>query len=213
MRIIMGAAAIAIPLLCPLWIDASAQTLGGPTGSVYLNAAACVLRGRRSPQLCSYAEKNAAAEFEEKAPRFPSRAACEKALKRPCAIGFSSRGGWSERQHGLYFTPRQDGFRVVESFGRDPTVMPVSGSLPFQPRSTTRLEVSISPQAARYWNWESRPAAGSAGELGVSSPDGPKGDVPPPPPVDPNFDCAAVLEPSARASAATACALAPAHRR
>jgi hypothetical protein len=213
MRIILGAAAIAIPLLCPLWGEASAQLPGGSGGSVYLNAPACVSRGHRSPQLCGYAEKNAAAEFEEKAPRFATRAACEKALHRPCAIGFSSRGGWSERQHGVYFTPRQDGFRIVEALGRDPTVTPVSGSLPFQPRSTSRLDVSISAQASKYWNWETRSAAGSAGEFGVSSPDGAKGDIPPPPPVDPNFDCASVLEPSARASAATACAPAPAHKR
>ncbi len=212
MRIILGAAAIAIAIPCAPWSEARAQTHGGPSGSVYLNAAACVSKGR-SPQLCSNAEKNAAAEFEEKAPRFASRAACEKALQRPCAIGFSSRGGWGERQHGVYFTPRQDGFRIVEAYGRDPTVTPVSGSLYFQPRATSRLEVSISPQASRYWNWEARSAGGSAGEYGVSSPDGAKGDIPPPPPIDPNFDCASVLEPSARASAATACALAPARKR
>ncbi|MGA9602147.1 MAG: DUF1190 domain-containing protein [Methylocystis sp.] len=212
MRIILGAAAVAIPILCPIGSQSSAQPLGGSGGAVYLNAAACVSRGGRSPQLCGYAEKNAAAEFEEKAPRFATRAACESALRRPCAIGFSHASAWSERQHGLYFTPRQDGFRLMEISGREPTVIPVSGSLAFRPRPATRLDVSISPQASRYWNWSSR-AAEPGGEFGVSSPDGPKGEVPPPPPVDPNFDCAAVLEPSARASAATACALAPVHRR
>ncbi len=212
MRIIVGAAAVAIPVLCPFWTEASAQALGGSGGAVFLNAAACVSRGGRSPQLCGYAEKNAAAEFEEKAPRFATRAACEDAVRRPCAIGFSHAGAWSERQHGIYFTPRQDGFRIIEASGRDPTVTPVAGSLPFRPRPTTRLDVSISPQASRYWNWSNR-AAGSEADFGVSSPDGLRGEIPPPPPVDPNFDCAAVLEPSARASAATACALAPVRRR
>jgi hypothetical protein len=212
MRIILGAAAVAIPILCPIWSEASAQYLRGPSSAVYLNAQACVSRGGRSPQLCGYAEKNAAAEFEEKAPRFATRAACESALRRPCAIGFSHAAAWSSRQHSIYFTPRQDGFRIIEASGRDPAVTPVSGSLAFQPRPATRLDVSISPQASRYWNWADRTAQ-PAGEFGVSSPDGPRGEIPPPPPVDPNFDCAAVLEPSARASAATACALAPVHRR
>ncbi|ARN80616.1 hypothetical protein B1812_05505 [Methylocystis bryophila] len=199
-----------IPILCP--IESSAQALRGPSGSVYLNAAACVAKGGRSPQLCGNAEKNAAAEFEEKAPRFETRAACERALRQPCALGYNGRGAWEGHRHGIYFTPRQDGFRIIESSGRDATVTPVAGSLAFQPRSATRLEVSISPQASRYWNWANR-AAGPAGDFGVSSPDSPKGVIPPPPAVDPNFDCAAVLEPSARASAATACVLAPARRR
>ncbi|HTO78266.1 MAG TPA: DUF1190 domain-containing protein [Methylocystis sp.] len=212
MRIILGAVAVAIPILCPLWTEARAQALRASGGAVFLNAAACVSRGGRNPQLCGYAEKNAAAEFEEKAPRFATRAECESALRRPCAIGFSHSDAWSKRQHGLYFSPRQDGFRIIEASGRDPTVTPVSGSLAFQPRPTTRLDVSISPQASRYWNWSNR-TAGSAGDFGVSSPDGRKGEIPPPPPVDPNFDCAAVLEPSARDSAATACAPAPVRRR
>jgi len=212
MRIILRAVAFAIPILCAIWTEAFAQTPRGPSGAAYLNAAACVRRGGRSPELCANAEKNAAAEFEEKAPRFVTRAVCESALRAPCAIGFSRNGGWADRKHGVYFTPRQDGFRIVESSGRDPTITPVAGSLPFQPRPVNRLEVSISPQAAKYWDWAHRAAASSA-EGGVSSPDGPKGEIPPPPPVDPNFDCAAVLEPSARASAATACSLAPARKR
>jgi hypothetical protein len=212
MRIILGAAAVAMPILCPIWTEAGAQALRGPGGAVYLNAAACVSRGGRNPQLCGYAEKNAAAEFEEKAPRFPTRAACESALRQPCAIGFNHAGAWSDHRRSIYFTPRQDGFRIIEASGRDPAVTPVAGSLAFQPRPVTRLDVKISPQASKYWDWTNR-AAASSGDLGVSSPDGPKGEIPPPPPVDPNFDCAAVLEPSARASAATACALAPARGR
>ena len=212
MRITLRAVAFAIPISSAIWIEALAQTPRGGGGAVYLNAAACVSRGGRSKEFCAYAEKNAAAEFEEKAPRFDNRAACEAALHGPCAIGFSHSGDWTDRRHGVYFTPRQDGFRIVETYGRDPAVIPVAGSLSFQSRSATRLDVSISPQASKYWDWGSR-AANSPPETGVSSPDGPKGEIPPPPPVDPNFDCAAVLEPSARASAATACAPAPPRKR
>ena len=212
MRIIWRAAAVAIPILCLIRGEAAGEPLRGPGGAVYLSAAACVTRGGRSPQLCSYAEKNAAAEFEEKAPRFATRAACESALRRPCAIGFNHAGAWSDHKLSVYFTPRQDGFRIIEASGRDPAVTPVAGSLAFQPRPVTRLNVTISPQASKYWDWANRTAE-PASDFGVSSPEGPKGEIPPPPPVDPNFDCAAVLEPSARASAATACALAPAHRR
>ena len=212
MRIILRAVAFAIPNLCAIWIEAFAQTPRGPGGAVYLNAAACVWRSGRSHELCVNAEKNAAAEFEEKAPRFAARAACEAALHGPCAIGFGRRGSGADQKHGVYFTPRPEGFRIVETYGRDPTVTPVAGSLSFQPRPVNRLDVSISRQAEKYWDWGSR-AAASPADVGVSSPDGPKGEIPPPPPVDPNFDCAAVLEPSARASAATACAPAPPRKR
>ncbi|MFY9656325.1 MAG: DUF1190 domain-containing protein [Methylocystis sp.] len=209
MRITLRAVAFATPILCAIWTEAFAQTPRGSSGGVYLNAAACVSRGGRSQELCANAEKNAAAEFDEKAPRFATRAACEAAMRGPCAIGFGERG---DRKHGVYFTPRQDGFRIVGTSGRDPTVTPVAGSLPFQPRPVNRRDVSISRQASKYWDWGSRTAATPA-DVGVSSPDGAKAEIPPPPPVDPNFDCAAVLEPSARASAATACAPAPARRR
>ncbi len=212
MRIILRAVAFAILGFSAIWTEGFAQTPRGPGSAVYLNAAACVSMGRRTQELCAYAEKNAAAEFQEKAPRFATRAACEAALHGPCAIGFGQRGSGTDQKHGVYFTPRQDGFRIGETYGRDPTVTPVAGSLSFQPRPATRLDVSISPQASKYWDWGSRAAAPSA-DIGVSSPDGQKGEIPPPPPVDPNFDCAAVLEPSARASAATACAPAPPRKR
>jgi hypothetical protein len=212
MRIILGAVAFAILNLCAICIEAFAQTPRGPSGAVFLNAAACVSRGGRSKELCANAEKNAAAEFEEKAPRFATRAACEAALHGPCAIGFGRIGASTDQKRGVYFTPRSDGFRIVETYGRDPTVAPVAGSLSFQPRPVNRLAVSISPEAAKYWDWGSR-AAASPADVGVSSPDSTKGEIPPPPPVDPNFDCAVVLEPSARASAATACAPAPPRKR
>ena len=101
MRIILRAVAFAIPNLCAIWIEAFAQTPRGPGGAVYLNAAACVWRSGRSHELCVNAEKNAAAEFEEKAPRFAARAACEAALHGPCAIGFGRRGSGADQNTGF----------------------------------------------------------------------------------------------------------------
>ena len=212
MRIVLGFAAVSTALLGSLWREARAEALRAPGGPVYLNASACVSAGKQSAQICEYAQRNAAAEFEEKAPRFASRAACEKALQLPCSIGFKGSGPISGRKDSVYFTARSQGFRIIETPGRDATVVPVAGSLAFQPRSARRLDVSISPQASKYWDWSAR-GADSGGGFGVSSPVGEKGAVPPPPPADPNFDCAAVLEPSARGSASTGCAPAPARKR
>jgi hypothetical protein len=177
----------------------------------YTSARACVSAGKLNAELCDHAEKNAAAEFEEKAPRFPTRQACETARHGPCAVGFSGAGGWTGRKTDVYFTPRQQGFRVTVKSERDATTTPVASGLSFSPRTALRRDVAISPQAHRYWSGAAAaPAAGTS--FGLATPEGAKGDVPPPPPVDPNFDCAAYLEPSAKGDPSTGCAPAPARK-
>lgn len=174
----------------------------------YANARACASAGRLSAEICDNAEKNAAAEFEEKAPRFPTRQACETARHGPCAVGFSGAGGWTGHKADVYFTPRQQGFRVTVKSEREATTAPLASGLSFSPRTALRRDIAISAQAPRYW---SGAAAGT--RFGVATPDGAKGDAPPPPPVDPNFDCAAYLEPSAKGDTSAGCAPAPARKR
>jgi hypothetical protein len=207
---------VSISVAALLFVDAaSADPLHN--GYTYSSAAACAAAGRYPGSVCGYSERNAAAEFEEKAPRFAARAACEQALRQPCAIGFRGAGGWSGRKDSVYFTARQQGFRLDGTPGRDVKVTPIAGSLTFSARSALRLDVAISPQAPRYWNAAATPLrpglTGQGPSFGVSNPEGPKGETPPRPPIDPNFDCAAVLEPSAGSDPNTGCAPVPLRRR
>ncbi len=85
----------------------------------------CVASGRFNAQQCATAAANSQAEFEEKAPRFPSREACEKVFATAgCSVGFKGSEGWEGKKSGIYFSPRQQGFRVVATSGRDMAVTP-----------------------------------------------------------------------------------------
>jgi hypothetical protein len=201
-----------------IFVDGAATADSFRSGYTYGSAAGCAASGRYPSQICANAAKNAAAEFEEKAPRFSSRDACERALRAPCAIGFTGASGWSGRKGAVYFTPRQQGFRLnTAANGHDVTVTPVAGSLTFSTRSAVRLDVAISPQASRFWTYQPapafRPGQPAGAEFGVATPDGAKGEVPPKPPVDPNFDCAAYLDPAAGGDPSTGCAPVPLRRR
>ena len=82
---------------------------------VFLDASACVASGAHSASDCRHAERNARAEFNEKAPRFPTRPACERAFAR-CMIGDISAGG------GVDFVPTPRGFAILSG--------PRAGALP-----------------------------------------------------------------------------------
>jgi hypothetical protein len=173
----------------------------------------CILGGRLSAEQCANAAANARAEFEEKALRFPSRDACQRVFAAAgCELGFKGAEGWAGKKSGIYFSPRQAGFRVRLSSPRDATVTPfaLGPRIQFSPRSISRKDTRIDPRTARNArdSWRGQPGA-AAGTFGVDTPSTPGGLVPPPPPVDPNFDCASVLEPSARDHAETGCYLAP----
>jgi uncharacterized protein YgiB involved in biofilm formation len=174
-----------------------------------------------SAELCTNAAANAQAEFEEKAPRFPSREACQRAFASAgCSVGFKGSDGWAGKKSGIFFTPRQSGFLVTVSSERDMTVVPYAAgaSIGFSRRSILRKDTRIDPRIAAKAreNWRARAASDAGGAAyGVDTPPPGlgRGTLPPPPPVDPNFDCKSVLEPSARDSADTGCYLAPARRR
>ena len=180
----------------------------------YGSARNCVSAGKVPSDLCSNAEANSSAEFAEKTPHFPTRPACEQVYGRnECALGFSSGGGAVKAKGGVIFTPRQQGFRIVVKSERDATVIPVATGLSFSPRSILRRNTSIDPRASHLPRAALRGPAGG-GQFGVSSPTGEGGGpLPPPPSYDPNFDCAAYLEPSAKGDARTGCAEAPRRAR
>jgi len=191
---------------------------------VFSNERSCTLGGKLSNEQCANAAANAQAEFDEKAPRFPSREACEKSFSGGCSLGFKGAEGWTGKKGGIYFSPRLQGFRVVVASERDMTVTPVSSgaAVNFSPRTILRKDTHINFADAHRArdNWRPTAAAypssggGAGSQFGVDAPPpGEHGALPPPPPVDPNFDCAAVLEPNARDHADTGCYLAPARHR
>lgn len=208
-------------LACALALAVPAAAQAPRAQYVYGAERACVSAGKFTQEQCANAAANAQAEFDEKAPRFPTREACEHAFgANKCSLGFSGADGWAGKKSGIHFSPRQDGFRIVAGAGRDMSVFPVvSGpAIGFSGRSIMRREAQINPALGRRAreSWRAAPAqaaAGGAGQFGVDTPPpGTKAGLPPPP-VDPHFDCAAVLEPSAKDSAGTGCYLAPARRR
>lgn len=181
--------------------------------STFASQSQCASSGRLSPETCAIADANAAAEFDEKAPRFPSRAACER-VYGACALGFRGADGWAGRRNGIYFTPQRHGFRVTVTSDHDATVAPIAAGLNFAPRSAIRRDASIKPRSSREYTSSGYGDAGqSTAAFGVSTADGAKGPLPPPPSIDPNFDCAAVLEPSDKGDPGSGCYLAPARRR
>jgi hypothetical protein len=171
---------------------------------IFSSARNCASSGKLSAELCALAERNAAAEFEEKAPRFPHRDLCEKAFGAgACSLGFRGADGGAGKKSGVYFFPKQQGFRITVRSERDAVVAPLGAGLQFASRSALRRDASINPRAPR--------TATSAGASGVPFSEAPVGPTPPPPSVDADFECAAYLEPTDKGDPRTACA--PIHTR
>jgi len=168
-----------------------------PNGNfTYSDARKCVAEGRLPAEICAFAEANAAAEFEEKAPRFATRSACEQAYgPGGCSLGFRGAEGWAGKKNSLFFSPRQKGFRVTVKSEHDATVVPLGSDLVFSTRSALRRDASINPRARR------------------DEPTSPSVQHGPPPPMDPNFDCSAYLDPSDKGDPRTGCAPVSAPRR
>ncbi len=108
----------------------------------YFDAAACIADGAHGAAQCRQAYRNARAEFDEKAPRFPTRAACERFFPR-CMIADIFRHG------GVDFMPVMRGFVFVE--GRRSLAAPVAeggGVGLFEPRAADRADEAIDPRRA-----------------------------------------------------------------
>ena len=90
--------------------DLAAQAVG-PT---YVRRDECIEAGTLSAEQCEFAYRNARAEFEQKAPRYASRALCERVHKR-CGAQVSTTGGWDALARGgggASYVPRFVGIRV-----------------------------------------------------------------------------------------------------
>jgi uncharacterized protein YgiB involved in biofilm formation len=111
---------------------------------LFFDAAACREAKALSDADYATAYANAKAEFDERAPRFSSRAECERFFRR-CMIGDIEGGG-----RRVAFTPQMQGFAIEN--GRERQVVPVAegGGAEglFQPRAVGRAEASA-PAARR----------------------------------------------------------------
>lgn len=195
-------------------ISAGAPATADPQHGVYTygSAQACIADGKAPKEVCSYAAMNAAAEFEEKAPHFSSRAACEQAYRRNgCAISFRQGAIGAGARRAISFTLRQEGFRLVVRSEHDISTLPISPGLVFSTRTALRQAASIDPRAAG----QAAPRFGSPPGVafGVPEATGAKGPLPPPVPFDPNFDCSKYVEPSSKGDVESACAPVPNWRR
>ena len=183
----------------------------------YASAQQCESDHKISAEFCANAEANARAEFDEKAPRFASREACEQAFGHgKCSIGFGAAEGASGKGRAVHFSPRLDVFVVKANNERDISVLPLSSALRLDARTVLRRDAHINPRIAAQAHRPAAPAAATVAGVGAEPPraaapraHGPIAAAPAP---DPNFDCAAVLEPvPAGADEAIGCY--PAHRK
>jgi uncharacterized protein YgiB involved in biofilm formation len=182
----------------------------------YATLEQCVDAGQLGDALCANAVANAEAEFDEKAPRFSTRRECEARFGAGrCELGLAGAGGWSGKRQGIFFMPRQSGFRVTVRSEADMTVVPtmLGRELGFGARSILRLQTGRSGKFRQEAQpaWRNRGVAfgqppGAPQNAGASRP------LPPPPPFDPSFDCSSLLEPSADKPASTGCYPAPSNR-
>lgn len=201
-----GATLLALALIGP------AQA-GEPRGRyAYGSLGACLAARLLPAQWCENGAANARAAFIESAPTHATREACERAHGRGrCAIAFE-RGA-------VAFSLRQDGFVIVARSAREASVTPGPASLGARPRSVLTRDASVDPRARRAAAPAgSAGAAGGAGRadpgagaFGVATPQGERSAPPPPAAADPNFDCAALLEPDPRGGSSPGCY--PARRR
>jgi len=99
---------------------APALSLTGPSdlaaqaqAALYVRRDECVEAGKLTAEQCEFAYRNARAEFEQAAPRYGSRAACERNHKR-CGAQMISADGWeSFGKGGASYVPRFIGVRVT----------------------------------------------------------------------------------------------------
>lgn len=134
---------------------APALSLGAPSdlaaqgsSGVYVRRDECVEAAKLTAEQCEFAYRNARAEFLQKAPRYASRAACERGHKR-CAAQMVSVGGWeSFGKGGATYVPRFIGIRISgEGTARRalPVIEGVSKAA-FLGRSVTEIQDRVTGQ-------------------------------------------------------------------
>src|SRR5690606_30715188 len=112
---------------------------------VYERRDECVQAGTLTAAQCEFAYRNARAEFEQKVPRYASRALCERSHRR-CGAQMVSSGGWDGfGRGGATYVPRFGGVRVVGSDAslRALPVVEGKGRIAFAPRPVTELQDKV----------------------------------------------------------------------
>jgi hypothetical protein len=138
--------ALRVASLAPaLSLAAPADLAAQGAGAVYERRDECIAAALLTPEQCEFAYRNARAEFEQKAPRYVSRALCERSHKR-CGAQIISTGGWDAlRAGGASYVPRFAGVRVTGS-GAGLRALPVIegvARIAFTGRPVTQLQDKV----------------------------------------------------------------------
>ena len=163
-------AALRIAALTPaLTLAAPAELAAQAQGAVYERRDECVEAALLTPEQCEFAYRNARAEFEQKAPRYASRALCERSHKR-CGAQIVSTGGWNAfGKGGATYVPRFTGVRIAgEGAGR--RALPVvegTGRIAFAGRPVTELQDKVAGRQATVGLVNSRGARGHDPQSGA----------------------------------------------
>jgi uncharacterized protein YgiB involved in biofilm formation len=139
----MALVAPALPLIGTQ--DAAAQG----AGPVYERRDECAAAGLLSLEQCEFAYRNARAEYEQKAPRYAARGACER-VHKSCGAQAVSSGGWESLGRGqTTYVPRFSGVRIVGE-GAARRAVPVlagGGRVAFAGRPVTELQDRVAGRA------------------------------------------------------------------
>ncbi len=139
-------ATLRVVALAPALTLASPGDLAAQSpGNTYVRRDECIAGGLLTAEQCEFAYRNARAEFEQRAPRYASRAACERAHKR-CGAQIISAGGWeSFGKGGATYVPRFIGVRVAGEGAARRSFPVVEGSakVAFAGRPVTELQDKV----------------------------------------------------------------------
>lgn len=164
------AAALAPALFLAAPADLAAQAQGAVQGAVYERRDECIQAGLLTAEQCEFAYRNARAEFEQKAPRYASRALCERSHKR-CGAQMVTAGGWeSFGKGGATYVPRFIAVRVTGE-GAARRAWPViesAGRTPFAGRPVTELQDKVAGRQGTVGLAASRGGHGHGAQQGGS---------------------------------------------
>lgn len=160
------AAALRVAMLAPaVWLAVSSEAVAQSAGPVYERRDECVEAALLTAAQCEFAYRNARAEFEQKVPRYASRALCERSHKR-CGAQMISSGGWeSFGRGGATYVPRFSGVRIVGS-GASLRALPVvegKARIAFAPRAVIELQEKVAGRAGVIGQASARGGRGNAG--------------------------------------------------
>ncbi len=149
--------------LAPVLLLTPAGLAAQEHGAVYERRDECIAGGLLTAEQCEFAYRNARAEFEQKAPRYASRALCERSHKR-CGAQMVATGGWeSFGKGGATYVPRFTGVRVSGE-GAARRAFPViegGGRVAFAGRSVSELQDKVAGRQGTIGLAASRGQGGS----------------------------------------------------